>query len=138
MFVLRTGVIKKEVHIDNKFISATIFLKEKNYLVYTMGGLKNRPTVRLITWLIVTRCSGQKGCSSRTSLSDFLQSLAFLIFIQRHFPGTITWKLFDFYWHKEEIFLKRTPEPGGGGYSLQWPIRGCSAQKEYLIWASCI
>ena len=49
MFVLRTGVIKKEVHIDNKFISAT------NFLVYTMGGLKNRPTVRLITWLIVAK-----------------------------------------------------------------------------------
>ena len=27
---------------------------------------------------------------------------------------------------------------GGGGYSLQWPIRGGSAQKEYLIWPSCI
>ena len=27
---------------------------------------------------------------------------------------------------------------GGGGYSLQWPIRGGSAQKENLIWASCI
>ena len=26
----------------------------------------------------------------------------------------------------------------GGGYSLQWPIRGGSAQKEYLIWPSCI
>ena len=37
-----------------------------------MGGLKNRPTVRLITWLIVARCSGQKGCSSRTYLSDFV------------------------------------------------------------------
>ena len=59
-----------EVHID-KFILATIFLKglakfkKKNYLVYSMGGLKNRPTVRLITWLIVARCSGQKGCSSQ-------------------------------------------------------------------------
>ena len=60
----------------------------------------------------------------------FLQSLAFLIFIQRHFPSTITWKLFDFYWHKEEIFLKRTPGAWGGeGYSLQQPIRGDSAQK---------
>ena len=27
---------------------------------------------------------------------------------------------------------------GGGGYSLQWPIRGGSAQKEYLIWPTCI
>ena len=59
-----------EVHIDNKFISATIFLKglakfeKKMYLVYTMRGLKNRPTVRLVTWLIVARCSGKKGCSS--------------------------------------------------------------------------
>ena len=46
MFVLRIGVIKKEVHIDNKFMSATIVLKglakfiKKLYLVYTMGGLK--------------------------------------------------------------------------------------------------
>ena len=73
MFVLRAGVIKKEVHID-KIISATIFLKglakskKKMYLVYTMGGLKNRPTVRLITWLMVARCSGQKGCSIRSEL----------------------------------------------------------------------
>ena len=26
----------------------------------------------------------------------------------------------------------------GGGDSLKWPIRGGFAQKEYLIWASCI
>ena len=73
-----------------------------------MGGLKNRPTVRLITWLIVARSSGQKGCSSellyRTSYTKeawmkFLQSLAFLIFIQRYFRGTIIWKLIDYYWH---------------------------------------
>ena len=39
----------------------------------------------------------------------------------------------------EVIFLKRTPGVGGGGgYSLQWPIREDSAQNEYIIWASCI
>ena len=32
-----------------------------------------------------------------------------------------------------DIFLTRTQ-----GYSLQWPIRGGFARKEYLIWASGI
>ena len=29
-------------------------------------------------------------------------------------------------------------QPGGGGYSLQWPIRGGSARKGYLFQASGI
>ena len=85
-------------------------IKQRNCILFTLyiGGLKNRPTIRLITWLIVARFSGQKGCSSerlyRTSYTKeawikFLQLFAFLIFIQRYLRGTITWKLIDFYWH---------------------------------------
>ena len=58
-FVRSTGVIKKEVHIDNEFISATIFLKG---LANLKKMIKNKsclhyellwPTVRLIIWLIL-------------------------------------------------------------------------------------
>ena len=34
-----------------------------------------------------------------------------------------------------KVFIKI---PGGGGYSLQWPIRGGSARKGYLFQASGI
>ena len=64
MFVLRIGVIKKEVHIENKFMSATIVLKglakffKKIVSCLHYGRSKNRPTVRLITWLILAMGRG--------------------------------------------------------------------------------
>ena len=63
MFVLRIGVIKKEVHIDNKFMSATIVLKglakfKKIVSCLHYGRSENRPTVRLITWLILAMGRG--------------------------------------------------------------------------------
>ena len=94
---VRSTYWSQEVHIDNKFISAT------NFLVYTMGGRKNRPTVQLITLLIVAM--GRRVVVAN-SLSDFvyqrsLEEVSSIIglFIQRYFRATLTWKLIDFYWH---------------------------------------
>ena len=93
-------------------------------------------------------------------LMKFLQLLAFLIFMQMIFSRydnlevdrlllaqlvcdtiqSLCEYLMTYPSLMEEIFLKRTPGVGrrGGGYSPQWPIRGGSAQKEYLIWPSGI
>jgi len=42
-------------------------------------------------------------------------------------------------WFKQDqLLINKTGTPGSGGYSLQWPIRGGSAQKGYLFLASGI
>ena len=109
-----------------------------------MGGLKNRPTVRLITWLIVARCSGQKGCSSRTYLSDFVLTkevssiIGFSNILLKTFSRYDNLEVVRLFLAQGGNILETYPGGWGGGYSPQWPIRGGSAQKEYLIWPSGI
>ena len=62
-----------------------------------------RTTVRLITWLIVARCSGQKGCSSRTSLSDFVYQRSLISSIIGFF--NIHSKTFSRYDNLEVVWL---------------------------------
>ena len=122
------------------------------------------PTVRLITWLIlamgrrVVAANFFIGLRIPKKLMKFLQLLAFLIFIQMIFSRydnlevdrlllaqlvcdtiqSLCEYLMTYPSLMEEIFLRRTPGLGVGGYPPQWPIRGGSAQKEYLIWPSGI
>ena len=68
MFVLRIGVIKKEVHIDNKFMSATIVLKglakfKKKIVSCLHYGRSEKQAYRSVNNL-VNPCNGQRGCSS--------------------------------------------------------------------------
>ena len=101
-FILTTSLCQQQL-----FWKVWQNLKKKLYLVYTMGGLKNRPTVRLITWLILAMGRGVVAANFVIGLRiPKKKKLRWSFFhwlihseIFSSYPNN--WKLIDFYWHNQ-------------------------------------